>query len=523
MTNLNISGTYLMGRLYGRDGEVTRGAKFYPLSYETMVLPNDNWVDELTYNDKNQLISRVKTDFPIAYSDQHGKLNLFIHDQGMTEFKLSGSPIISKSHAKESIKREVVFFPARMIPLYQSSYLSGWNSELHKLLSGGQGESNNVFSTDEKVLNLKQGKSQLLETPDNKRNEISEKSEYYKKYITWYDSLSNDENHDSEINIIEVPQYYTIVVNFSSDDYLGATVKIKDYPRYIRIMGTEDLALSKVNEVNFNDHDNQDKPIYCATFWIETDILHRLNDIEEYCSFEINLETVINVKSVRRFQEKNIIQYSLKERVFNLPIKTTIGRSVIVNGDPISVEEAILIHAPEYFQNIVSKLNDNPYKLPQNMPTEAGESQKYLWHYLQSYKGLFEAGALQLEKGTTAQLISKVVYATISYIAGGTQSEFSQSLLSAAGVAGSANSLIESISKLKVENSKIVTKAKEFQTLLGDRVVLDIIPMPQSIKPFISGVGKVGGFLLDKPLTAVNGIVNLRIVSITMKNQINQI
>ncbi|MEL6117958.1 hypothetical protein P0Y67_22455 [Photobacterium sp. SP02] len=203
MINVNISGTYLMGRLYGRDGKITRGAKFYPLSYETMVLPNDNWVDELTYNDKNQLVSRVKTDFPIAYSDQHGKLNLLVDDHKVTEFELSGSPIISKSHAKESSKREVVFFPARMIPLYQSSYVKEWNSELHKLLSGGHGKSNNIFSTDEKVLNLKQAKSQLLEVPDNKRNEISEKSDYYKKYISWYDSLSNN---DSEISIIEVPQ-----------------------------------------------------------------------------------------------------------------------------------------------------------------------------------------------------------------------------------------------------------------------------------------------------------------------------
>ncbi|KKC97831.1 hypothetical protein, partial [Photobacterium halotolerans] len=503
MNNINISGTYLMGRLYGRSGKVTRGAKFYPLSYETMVLPNDNWVDELTYNDKNQLVSRVKTDFPIAYSDQHGKLNLLVHDDKMTEFELSGSPIISKSHAKKSSKIEVVFFPARMIPLYQSSYVKEWNSELHKLLSGGDGKSNNIFSTDEKVLNLKQGKSQLLEIPDSKRNEISAKSDYYKKYITWYDSLSNNNNNDCEINIIEVPQYYTIVVNFSSDDYLGATVKIKDYPQYIRIVGTEDLALSKVNQVSFKDHDDQERSIYCATFWIESDILHRLNDIEEYCSFEINLETIDIIESLKKFQDKNINQYTLKERVFNLPIKTTIGRSVVVNGDPISVEEAILLHTPEYFQNIVSKLNDNPYTLPKNMPTEAGESQKYLWHYLQSYKGLFEASALQLEKGTTAQLISKVVYATTSYLASEDKSELAQSLLSAAGVTGSANSLIESISKLKVENSKIVTKAKEFQTLLGDRVVLDIIPIPQSIKPFISGVGKVGGFLLDKPLTAV--------------------
>ncbi|UTM59795.1 OmpA family protein [Photobacterium sp. CCB-ST2H9] len=505
MTDYPLSGTYLMGRVYGKDGNVAKGAKLFPLPYETLLLSAESWSEELGYTDKNNLSSTVKAENPFAFSDQHGKLNLLSNDiSSDKELKLVGSPVIVKpgetGHARS--KKSIFFFPARLIYAYQSSHGNEWAKNLYEVLGQNSKKSSNLFKNSIKELDLNSSISELIHIPFDERKKLSAYSLYFKNYINWRDSIERLKSENTNISVLEVPQYYTIVVMFSSSKYEGSTVRLSDFPQGLCISGTESSATSIVEKVPFIDLDGEEKFSFCATFWIENDILSISNEIEQFCRINVDVKSVKNEAGIDYFESKGIDEYSLKERVFHLPIKTVIGRTAVVNGDPISVEESLLLQAPDLYQNFIKQLNKNPLALPQNVQTEKGgptNKQAQLWHYLQTYKGFVDSSVMLLEKGATWQMLSKLTYAILSKAITGENSELARATLAAAGVAGAANGFISSVSNLKLNNAS-VARAKKIKNVMGTKV-LNVVPMSDSLKPFISDAGKIAGVLLDKPLS----------------------
>ncbi|QUJ69420.1 OmpA family protein (plasmid) [Photobacterium sp. GJ3] len=499
MSVVSISGIYLMGRIYDKDGAVSKGAKFFPLTYETLVFGDNNWYEEFTYNKKNQLVKSVKSEHPIVFSDQYGKLNILSEDvETLDALSVLGSPVVVKS-GEGNKERRVSFFPSRLAPIYQASFGDKWKGKLFELINKINADNDDLFKRSLSEIKV----NEMLDNVYNIKDKGDLSNEHYENYYKWVKSLKKSEQ-DNSLYLLEVPQYYTVTVVFSSSKFLGATVEIKNIPEKITLDGNIGRCTSKVEPVNFLDNSKDTNSIYCATFWIEGNIF----DIDEYANkyIEINvdLSTITDEVGDKFFSSRGINSYKLKERIFELPIKSVTGRTTVINGDPISVEESLLLHAPEYYQSLIKKIDENPLGLPQSFAMENGKPLNFnesFIHYVQSYKNPLSTGAMFLEKGVSWQLLSKITYAGLSKALVGQNSGLAQMTLAAANVTGTANAFINCVADLKIENSSLVTQAKKFKGIMEARQI-EFVRLPRGFDSFITKSGKVVGELLDKPLSA---------------------
>ncbi|WP_027251994.1 OmpA family protein [Photobacterium halotolerans] len=505
MAQVVISGIYLMGRIYNKKGSVSSGAKLFPLPYETLTFGGDEWYEELTYNSKNQLVTKVKSEYPIAFSDKHGKLNILSDgDVNSDEISLLGSPIVAK-YGEGNKSRNVFIFPSRLAPIYHASFGGKWKEELFGALNkikSSEGLRNREIFYKREINEIKNRDllNNVFEFSEEDKKEISEG--YFQDYINWVESIKNS-NVDSNILILEVPQYYTVNVMFSSDKFVDATVEIKSVSEIIKLTGNVGRNISKVELIEFSDNDLKQKYIYSATFWIEGDIFDIEKSSRDYFEINVDLSTIENKEVESFFNKKGLKKYSLKERILELPIKSVTGRSTVINGDPISVEESLFLHAPEYYQSLIKKIDENPLGLPQSFAMENGKPLSFnesFIHFVQSYKNPLSTGAMFLEKGVSWQLLSKITYAGLSKALIGDNSQLAQMTLAAANVTGTANAFINSVAELKIENSNLVTQAKKVKGIMESRQI-EFVRLPRGFDSFITKSGKVAGELLDKPLS----------------------
>ncbi|MGF1723158.1 OmpA family protein [Photobacterium nomapromontoriensis] len=516
MANYTVHGVYLMGQLYGRDGSPCPGARYFPLPYETMVLPDSLWKEDKTYIKPDSVVAMVRAENPLAYSDKYGKLTFFNEDKqpvaaqvatGKT-VTLTGSPVaVKQSSLGKTSQRNVLFFPSYMVPMFIGGEEEGkpWLPALYQKLKN----QTQYFTTDITTLDPISERHLLLALPEGEAlTELTKDSPYFEHYHHWLSTLGSEPLH-----ILTVPQYYTIVVNFSSAKYVGATVTLSELPPGVVVMGTEKQSVSKVKLVNFMDMDGTDQPMYCATFWIESNILPTLDKLEQYCRIDINTATV-NLKFTNEFSQKGLSTYSLKERVLHLPVKTIIGRCSLVNGDPISVEEALFNHVPAFYKDMTDRLNKQPYDLPEQVTASTAEQRPItaeMWHQLQSYKGFFEAGTAALENGPTWQMLSKLAHASLSEALANDNSDLARATLAAVGVTGASMEFVEAVADLKSKNP-LVTQANLIRRALDQQAVSGI-PFPNSARPFLTKLGAVGNTVLGLPLTALETVYNLTILS----------
>ncbi|MEI8593792.1 hypothetical protein [Photobacterium sp. Hal280] len=100
MAELSISRIYLMGRIHNIDGDVSRGSKLFAFMSRSFLEEIIGMVSLLITKTINQLVSKVKSGYPIAYSDQYGKLNIISDEIGNNiESTIVGSPIVVKPGA----------------------------------------------------------------------------------------------------------------------------------------------------------------------------------------------------------------------------------------------------------------------------------------------------------------------------------------------------------------------------------------------------------------------------------------
>ncbi|WP_299015054.1 OmpA family protein [uncultured Photobacterium sp.] len=541
--SLDLDRIYLMGRLFGRNGQPV--GRHFPLPFETLRLPESELIKQHRIDTKGQASVQVKAEYPIAYSDKNGALTYFnsAKQYDGNELSLTGVPVIRKLSQNENvslsktqqempkIQQKMLFFPSYLVPMCHDSYEGNWLKNLNSFLSD-----KSVVSDKQYFKNAitRVNVSNLLPLPvdKNKAQALADSDDYFKNYQTWL-----GEHRHLQANIIEVPQFYTIVVTFSSAKFEGATVTITDIPLEFNIMGSEKECQSLVGEVEFLGADGQPMKQQMATFWIESDAVLTSQNLKQYCRINVDLNSVR--RDVRdEFEIKGLpLTYSLCERVFHLPIKTALGRTTLVNGDPVSVEEALVNHAPEYYQHLVAQLSAQPNALPENLAKDnkagSGTLPEQAWHTLQSQKGLLEAGAGALEKGLSWTTISKVFSASASSLTSSQDQglkEFGQSLLAVAGVTGGSMAFMGTLADLHdkglanglTEKAKLIDSKMKKVLLAGDPISPHVrytrslleqgsgnVTFPLGFKPFMAGIGKAGSFLLGKPLSIAETLFNI--------------
>ncbi|EFP94800.1 OmpA family protein [Vibrio caribbeanicus] len=521
---------YLMGRLYGANGKAKSG--YFPLPFETLTLPN--------LESKTSTNADATSQYPIVTSNKHGRLTLLAEDkQGMlTEATTSLTNSIAKPTDRGPVLEKVLFFPSYLLPLSQMGKAAedktqgkGWMADLYDSIKD---TARRTETTVEKfgIRSVSVEDECLPPVTD----EILLKQSYFSDYQIWHKN-----NRHKHICVLEVPQFYTIQVVFSSPDFAGANVTLSDLPSSLAglVVGNEahsahnePVSLAKAIDVEYftQDSDKVEDKYTVATFWIESADALSLHALQKYARIDIDL-TKMSDRKFNILAERGIpSQYSLKENLFQLPLHTPTGRATVVCGDPISVEEALINHAPHFYPQIMQTLQQNPFASAKQLSTQTAKSSTELpeqvWQQLQTQKGWLEASMGGMENGLTWKTLAQVVGAAASSLSSDSVNKEPGGLIDIAEKAtGVTLASIDFIEKAnKISNVLNTAESALNRPIFGPvspqtRALIDLPDIfpnldtlrfrNTSLRPFIEKVGKAGGFLLDKPLTAVTAFYTL--------------
>ncbi len=142
---------------------------------------------------------------------------------------------------------------------------------------------------------------------------------------------------------------------------------------------------------------------YVATFWITGGHLDEDDQIKQLVRFDIDLEGIKRYwdallkpsdSQMAQVAKLNIPNncYSLSEQVLHLPIYSIAGRSIILSGDPISVEESLFQHAPDTFKGWLDWSKNLPYT-SENKPATGVQPSINILNSIGNYKAVIEASA----------------------------------------------------------------------------------------------------------------------------------
>ncbi|SDH60305.1 OmpA family protein [Vibrio xiamenensis] len=545
---------YLMGRLYGRKGQPA--SRYFPLPFETLTAPGLKFEDKLSIDPQNKKsVVEVTATNPIAVSDKHGVLNVLSED--IKTGQLVRNPVTQSSvktvNGKNALP-QVLFFPSYLVPMTQlalqtdsnqsgeqTSPTTGWLEQLYGYLQDSAVAQAKECCVDMNAVDI-DVESQCLPPQTDK---VLSTTEYFKNYNHWL------KNHNTRhILAIEVPQFYTIQIVFSSKDYERATVTLSDLSEQIVTHNTDSMAdivgdqpsndkgqpvsLVQKTEYFYYDSESQrhDATSYIATFWIQSPKVLTLPEIEQFSRIDVSFE-LLEDDEQNKIKDKGIpLKYSLKENLFKLPIQTLAGRCTLINGDPISVEEALLNHAPQFYTNVMETMVKQPFDLPEKLATNntVGASlPQQTWSVIQNNKGILETSFGALEKGVSWITLAKVASAATSGATG-----FTETVNKAIGVGLASVGFMKTLGELNTHyDNKLSSMAKTAVGALSSAVVFgerasphiratislaDLYGNPalvsryttQSFEPLLRGVGKFGSFILDKvdPVLTVADMVN---------------
>ncbi|WP_260260649.1 OmpA family protein [Vibrio intestinalis] len=424
---------YLMGQLVGPDGGTIPGNGLYPLPGFALALP------ELAAGQTADG-SSSKNDSPLYFSDSSGRLQGWnTKVQSVKELdgnKLSSSPLTISSTTD---KLKPVFIPPYLIPAAVMSEDTAWTERLVALAKDV------VSSSDESIevsvvtnRDIKQDQ-RLSKDPSERRFLAPELAEFFihkaeaaeaqfgqnkGAYKRLYEKIYPESESDKHnFHYLRIPQVWTINLFFSADYFEGAEVTLSGQPENLIIQGdAKDIAnkiTSRVRPVTYFDIANQatDSDVakkvtqYVATFWITGGHLDDDDQIKQLVRFDIDLNTIngylednleLEDENEKRKLEERLSQvdelslpnncYSLSEQVLHLPIYSIAGRSIIVSGDPISVEESLFQHAPDMFKGWLDWSKNLP-NTSENKPASGVQPSINILNSIGNYKGVIEASA----------------------------------------------------------------------------------------------------------------------------------
>lgn len=538
MASNDNSHTYLMGRLYSRDGVAT--SRYYPMPYETFALQSEEGKGGDEHSNHCPLIASGANGELSNLSDTANKTGELVR----TPLALSA---VKKKGEDGSVSQKMLFFPSYLVPMAQVSYQTtdstDWMGDLYTSLEAYT--KNDDCAVQLKLRSVSVAENCLLLPDDKLTAEQLEKNTYFKNYSKW---LSNYK--PSHVTLIEVPQFYTIQVYFSSKLFEKAHITLSDFSETLVISGNmkgkaSAHPVSTVEEVRvkyYRAEENNDEKTsnyvaiedettsYVATFWIESESVLTLSELDQYCRIDVSFEH-FDEDLLDSVESKGIpSKYSLTEKALALPIHTSAGRTSVVNGDPISVEEALINHAPQHYQHLVKTFTKQPYGDPSVLAMEAQNGSptvpEQVWSVLQNNKSLLEVTAGSLEKGLSWLMLAKVTAAATSAFPKSHETDATMEKMAdtvnkvtgitvaVAGVMGTLNKMHDSCNNSLTRLSHNATNA--FNTLvfgehvsLQTAVITHLNQLPgvninlDSFRPFLDGAGKLGGMLLDKPLSVL--------------------
>lgn len=467
---------YLMGQLVGPDGKAITGNGLYPLPGFALALP------QLAVGQTADGSSSTN-ESPLYISDSSGRLQGWnTKVQSVKELdgnKLASSPLLISSTID---KLKPVYIPPYLIPAAVMSEDTAWTERLAALAKDV------VSSSDESidvgvVTNRDIVQDQKLSKDHTERRFLApELAEFFihkaeaaevqfgqnkGAYKRLYEQIYSG-NYKHNFYYLRIPQVWTINLFFSADYFEGAEVTLSGQPENLIIKGdAEDVGnkiISRVRPVTYYDIANQASDAqdaeevtqYVATFWITGGHLDDDDQIKQLVRFDIDLEGIKRYWSAKReSSDSQMAQvaklnipnncYSLSEQVLHLPIYSIAGRSIIVSGDPISIEESLFQHAPDTFKGWLDWSENLPYT-SENKPANGVQPSINILNSIGKYKEVIAASASGVMDPFSMTTVHKAFSAGLN---GDQAGDMLEALKLAVGIDAKAKGFLDFAQKLK--------------------------------------------------------------------------
>ncbi|WP_261886053.1 OmpA family protein [Vibrio pomeroyi] len=412
---------YLMGQLVGPTGDAIDGNGLYPLPGFALALPELAVVQAADG-------SSSKNESPLYFSDSSGRLQGWNSKvQSVNELvgnKLGSTPLLISSTTD---KLRPIYIPPYLIPAAVMSENTTWPERLAKLAKevvSSQGKEIRLSSVEhwQIIDDLSKDAAErrflapelaefFIHKAEAAEAQFGQKKGAYKRL---YEQIYSG-NYKHNFYYLRIPQVWTISLFFSADYFEGAEVTLSGQPENLIIKGdAEDIGnkiTSRVRPITYFDIANQASDAqdaeevtqYVATFWITGGHLDDDEQIKQLVRFDIDLEGIKRYwDSLLEPSDSQMAQvaklnlpnnrYSLSEQVLHLPIYSIAGRSTVVSGDPISVEESLFQHAPDTFKGWLDWSKNLPYT-SENKAARGVQPSINILNSIGNYKGVIEASA----------------------------------------------------------------------------------------------------------------------------------
>ncbi|EJE8558481.1 OmpA family protein [Vibrio vulnificus] len=483
---------YLMGQLVGPNGKVITGNGLYPLPGFALALP------ELAVGQTADG-SSSKNASPLYFSDSSGRLQGWnTKVQSVKELdgnKLASSPLLISSTID---KLKPVYIPPYLMPAAVMSEDTAWTERLAQLAREAV-----ITSAEVEVSLLRdwQIKEDLNKDVAERRLLAPELAEFFihkaeaaeaqlgqnkGAYKRLYEQIYSG-NYKHNFYYLRVPQVWTINLFFSADYFEGAEVTLSGQPENLIIKGdAEDIGnkiTSRVRPVTYFDIANQASDAkdaeevtqYVATFWITGGHLDEDAQIEQLVRFDIDLEGIKRYwdallkpsdSQMAQVAKLNIPNncYSLSEQVLHLPIYSIAGRSIIVSGDPISVEESLFQHAPDTFKGWLDWSKNRPYT-SENKAAAGVQQSINILSSIGKYKEVIAASASGVMDPFSMTTVHKAFSAGLNRVQAG--DPLLNALKLAVGIDAKAKGFLDFAQKLKPPAQGTLTPISDLANALN--------------------------------------------------------
>lgn len=483
---------YLMGQLVGPNGKAITGNGLYPLPGFTLALP------ELTVGQTADG-SNSKNESPLYFSDSSGRLQGWNTKVQSVEDLAGNKPSSPLLISSTTDKLKPVYIPPYLIPAAVMSEDTAWTERLAKLAK-------EVVSSQGKAIRLSSVEDWQIEEDLSKDSaertflapELAEffihkaeaaeaqfgqnKGAYKRLYEKIY-----SKNYNHNFYYLRIPQVWTINLFFSADYFEGAEVTLSGQPENLIIKGdTEDFGnkiISRVRPVTYYDIANQASDAqdaeevtqYVATFWITGGHLDEDDQIKQLVRFDIDLEGIKRYWSAKReSSDSQMAQvaklnipnncYSLSEQVLHLPIYSIAGRSIILSGDPISVEESLFQHAPDTFKGWLDWSKNLPYT-SENKPANGVQPSINILNSIGKYKEVIAASASGVMDPFSMTTVHKAFSAGLNRVQAG--DPLLNALKLAVGIDAKAKALLDFAQNLKPPAQGTLTPISDLASALN--------------------------------------------------------
>jgi outer membrane protein OmpA-like peptidoglycan-associated protein len=379
----SVSTLYLVGARQDKDGNVVNSS-IQPIANTFIALKDDSKVathTELDGKGDPVSVNSVKADTQVYLTDDHGVIRNFETGKASNVNSNHIEPFLLGSEFSLTSEKTQLYFPPQPLIMYNMVVhgYENWIDEVRaniQTISGMNGagididKQTNVkkLMVGESFFDSKKIPTNTAKNPDNKK-----------------------QGAQCQITALVIPQTKAIAIVFSNKEYDGATVNIyrKDGSK---IFSNNPFNVdSESRDVGVAPISGNDVAGCIALFYDPADEYPKNGSSEEQT---FRIEVAVEPEQAELIGLKSTI-YSFVERI-RFPITNIAGEFEVINGDAISLEEAIFKQFPNSYGHLIDKINasDNPLQASSDIKKDHAGFASYLHGWSNNLNTLQTAGGI---------------------------------------------------------------------------------------------------------------------------------